>query len=455
VCTSTAENSIWRHLPENTFRQHIVDLEEKTNAVPVPPQIFSAAEWLLTSPHASENSHSLPLDIEQQFADDFSCLAAVEEGAQSVAAVCIEEHVHPDPKSPRLTLRFAALDIALNDTVKTALQDFAIVLSRASLFFEDTSLSDPVEELYHGVIRLHFRRLLARLRSCKWEKPKYLSRSHKKPLGQDFDNLIHRSQFMFTKKEKVRRELVQKLLSGLAATYAAFESADEDPKKEALDMESLVNASFEFCSMEAVRDYLIRLETSVGSKSTPQVASAIKSLRQIQKIAAYRRISIFLVKIAQTYPHLFKRGISLVYLAPYQSVPASIAYEEWAATSHVHAEIQLAVHYDLLSQQSTKEKKTQIFLCPRTIGISKSLCYLCYHFLRAHKSFFPSRTHGRLYDQWTVPDLAEFDEKLVTRYSKILMDVDQEIVRHAENEPQMSRIEPMTSVDVYSTATEI
>jgi hypothetical protein len=439
VHTAHPDKSIWLSLPEDVFRQHLVNLEDRTNAVPVAPQAFTAAEWLPTSQHASESSHTLPIEIEQQVADDFACLAAVEEGAQSVAAVCIEEHC----QAPRLTLRFAALDTSLNDAVKSTLKETSVILAGVA-GSEDACLSDSVDALFRHVIQLHFRRLLARLRSSKWEKPNYLSKSHKKPLWRDFNNLIHRAQFAYAKNEKASRVLVEKLLGELATVYESFELTSGDG---ILQMEYLVGASSTFWSTEAIKVYLLRLESSVGATPTAQIASAIKTLRQTQKIAAYRRICIFLVKTAREYPRLFESGITMAYLAPYQSVPTTIGFEEWARTSHVHAEVQLAVHYDLISQ-----RKEKLFLTPRAIGISKSLCYLCYQFLRAHQGYFPSRTHGRLYDQWTVPDLAEFDDGLVRRYRAILKDMDEAVVMHTENELELWRIEPMTSIDVYCIA---
>ncbi|TVY27089.1 hypothetical protein LHYA1_G003156 [Lachnellula hyalina] len=436
VRTRDTENSIWLDLTENVFRQHLVALEERTNAVPLEPQVFTAAEWHPPSPNKSKTQYTLPLAVEQQVADEFACLVAVEEGAQSVAAICMEEH----PQAPRLTLRFAAMDVSFNDTVQRALEEWSVILSRAAAG-NGPPLFDPVEAMFHGVIRLHFRRLLARLRSSKWNKPKYLSKSHKKPLWQDMEGLIHRAQFVYTKKERVTRVLVEKFLGDLAAVYEAFEHALGN---ELTEIEQVVLRSLEFCSTAEIKDYLLRLESSVGAKPTNQMASALKTLRQIQKIASYRRMSMSLVKIAKEYPNLFEGGITLAYLTPYQSVPTTIGYEEWATTCHVHAEVQLAVHYDLISQQ-----KREMFLKPRAIGVSKSLCYLCYRFLLAHHGFFPSRTHGRLYDQWTLPDLSEFDEDTEKRYRNILKDIDEEVGRHTENEPELWRIEPMTSIDVY------
>ncbi|KAJ4376800.1 hypothetical protein N0V86_006918 [Didymella sp. IMI 355093] len=176
--TSNPENSIWLDIHEDTFRQHLVELEKRTNAVPVDPQMFPLEEDDTTT------ERILPLRVEQQLADDLAFLAAIEEGAQSVAAVCLEEHMQPT----HLTVRFAALDLALGGEVKAALQHIVDALTTSSL---ETDYPNLIEDLFEQIVKLHFRRLLARLRSNKWEKPKYLSKQHKKPLWQDFRNLIH------------------------------------------------------------------------------------------------------------------------------------------------------------------------------------------------------------------------------------------------------------------------
>ncbi|KAF1346997.1 hypothetical protein BDV97DRAFT_378592 [Delphinella strobiligena] len=435
IRTAPPEKSIWRELSEDTFRQHLVDLEERTNAVPIDPKAISIENW---SPDQPESSYTLSLETEQQIADDFACLAAVEEGAQSVAATCVQEQI----REPGLTLRFAALDTSLNDAVKDALQDAALILAKASSDSrdEDVALVGHIDVLFDRVIQLHLRRLLARLRSVKWEKPKHLAKSHKKPLWQDFANLVHRAQFVYTKKEKAARSAVEKEIQELASVYEHFETTDPASENELSGLLQLVNASFSFCMKGEIQEYAHRLEESTSAKPTKQVASAIKCLRQIEKLAAYRRICVSLIRTARAYPALFRNGITMAYLTPYKSIPTTIGYEDWAKTCHVHAEVQLAVHYDLLSPEEQK-----CFRRPRAIGISKWLCYLCYQFLRAHGSFFPSKTHGRLYDQWTIPDLADFDEALSIRYRGIVAAVDGEVLRQTEHEPELWRIEPMTS----------
>ncbi|KAL1306465.1 hypothetical protein AAFC00_005163 [Neodothiora populina] len=446
VRTAKLEESIWRDLPELEFRQHLVELEGKTNAVPIDPQIFDITHHHGRNEQPDTTTYTLPIEVEQRLADDLAFLAAVEEGAQSVAAVCIEEQVSPQS----FIFRSAALDTALNDTVKYALED---ILCALSALVEDPSKNkdEYIDLLFRKIITLHHHRLLARLRSSKWEKPKHLARSHKKPLWGDFANLIHRAQFLYTKKEKAARLRAEQRLQSLAQVYADFEDETSDQQQALM---RLVRASLEFCQTEEIRDYTRRLEinsnnsTEASKPPTKQISSAMKCLRQIEKIAAYLRISISLVQTASTYPQVFASPL-LAYITPYDSVPTTIGYEEWAKTCHVHAEVQLAVYYDLetQSQHSTTEPAT--LLHPRTIGASKYLCYLCFRFLSAHAHFAPSKTHGRLYDQWTVPDLAEYTPDTRRRYREIVEAMDREVVGAAaaicSGHQQLWRVEPMTS----------
>ena len=151
--------------------------------------------------------------------------------------------------------------------------------------------------------------------------------------------------------------------------------------------------------------------------------------------------------------------MQLAFLTPFKSVSTEIGYEAWATTCHVHAEVQLAVFYDLLSQSShTMEAELDSFNTdfrrPRVIGTSKWLCYLCHLFLSCHGGFVPANTHGRLYDQWTVPDLIDYQPELRARYRRILRTMDGKVLQEIKttvsagaDEPGYVRwrAEPMTS----------
>lgn len=63
----------------------------------------------------------------------------------------------------------------------------------------------------------------------------------------------------------------------------------------------------------------------------------------------------------------------------------------------VHAEIQLLFYYEEHSNTQLK---------PRVIVSNKSACFLCNLFLKQHGGFYTPRTHGKLYDTWTLPNLA-------------------------------------------------
>lgn len=413
--TATLNRSIWRDLAEDDFRRHLVELEERTNAVPVKSQTFALGILPHRPATGSDTPYTLPLDAEQQIANDFAFLAAIAEGAQSVAAACIEEHIQP----PGLVIRFAAMDIWLSDATKTALQDVARILANVASFSTKDCASSLLSTLFDRVVKLHQARILARLRSVKWSKPKHLLKRHDKPLWQDFANLDHRVQFLYTKKESSAKQAVRSHLSQLASVYETFEFITLGFEDELASMAQLIRTSFDFCKSTEVRDYAHRLHHSVGVKATTQVASAIKCLRQVEKIAAYWRICKSLIDAAELYPSLFQ-STSLEYLTPYESIPTTIGHESWAKTCHVHAEVQLIVHYDVLEAIP--------FNRPRAIGTSKYLCYLCFLFMQAHESFSPANTHGRLYDQWTIPDLVEFDENVCSSYRRIIEATNNEVV---------------------------
>ncbi|MBV36523.1 MAG: hypothetical protein CMP47_13895 [Rickettsiales bacterium] len=434
--TAGLEKSIWRDLPEETFRSHLVQLEERTNAVPADAQQFPVSGPFF---ERDTDAYTFSLHDELRLADAFAFIAAVQEGAQSVAAVCLEENA----RDRTLTVRFAAVD-AINESLQKALSTVCEILAHSAE--QGTDSHEQFDGLFQFVTRLHVQRLLGRLRSSKWEKPKYLSRTHKKPLWQDFANLIHRIQFLYTKNERAVRDVVESQLGSLAELYSVFETIPSNCEEEFSHLTHLIHTSYDRCTSEVLQGYAARL---AGAGQTNQVRAAVKTLRQIEKIAAYYRVPSTIIRASRRYPHYFlQQHLRLVYLPPYASIPTSIGYEEWAKTCHVHAEVQLVIHYDLNSLLATRVTSTgtaQVkVLPPRVIGTSKHLCYLCYLFIKTHGRFLPTNTHGRLYDQWTIPDLVEFTDKQRERYRDIIIKMDDEVVSRAANPPSW-RAEPMTS----------
>jgi hypothetical protein len=80
-----------------------------------------------------------------------------------------------------------------------------------------------------------------------------------------------------------------------------------------------------------------------------------------------------------------------VRVEPFQiQMPASLQESPWK----VHAKIPLLFFYELHPRYQR----------PRFIFSSKSACYLCNHFSFLYGGFHVPRTHGRLYDKWTLLD---------------------------------------------------
>ena len=436
IKTATIEDSIWRDIPEGTFRQHLVMLEERTNAIPIKPWTSSSKEGDTPS---TANFYTLTISEEQKLADDFAYLAAVGEGAQSVAAVCVEENA----SSRSMCIRLAAAD-AVDTKVKIHLEEVGQLLISSQTCTSQDMTTSYTDSLLAKIVELHHQKLLGRLRSCKWQKPKYLSRTHKKPLWQDLDNLIHRVQHVYLKKNHPRQGPVVKHLLGLQEVLKTLESVPPGRGNEIASLREVVQGCYLFCKSQEIEHFATKLEAH-GS-GTSQLAGALKTLQQIEKIGAFQRIAMEMVTRAQTYPLLFSR-IEFEYMQPYSVQSTDIGYESWAKTVHVHAEIQLIVHYDLVSSAGD----VSCFKYPRTIGTSKYLCYLCFLFMSHHSRFSPNNTHGRLYDQWTIPDLIEYDDAIRQGLKAVIRQMDSDVTELAndigprQGKRDAWRAEPMTS----------
>ncbi|OHE96516.1 hypothetical protein CORC01_08114 [Colletotrichum orchidophilum] len=467
--TASPASSIWRDLPESLFRQHVVALEKLTNAVPVDAQSFPLSSHAIATSdgtvearvkvHADppESPETIWADLyhrnsaghpehprhrllstatEQRLANDIAYLVAVGEGAQSVAAATVQEgRINIDASTGGLDggrdLDQQPLAASLKVTIASAdaiEPDSQAFLRSVFQILSAPPPAKPLHRLLDLVIRHHQARLLNRLRSAKWKKPAYLARTHKKPLFADFANLIHRAQFLYSKKEAaVRAQLEQELLQ-MADLLEAFESETDDHEK----LIEIAQSSYQFCTSTLIANYFDRLQ---AIRATAQIQACLKTLRQLEKIAAYYRICQTLISLSRSHPTSFE-SVQLLFLPPYEAVPLTIAYQPWAKSTHVHAEVILSVHHDLEGSDSPWHK-------PRCLGASKYFCYLCFLFIRHHGAYFAANTHGACYDQWTIPDLADYPESLAEHYRNVVRTMDEE-VQHQTRGAKW-RPEPMTS----------
>ena len=116
--TAKPHQSIWCKINENKFRQHVVALAKLTNEVPKDPKTYS-------TPIVRDAQDYF--ELECTLAQDFSFMAAAEEGVHSVSAACVEGL----NDSGNLTIRLAS-NSGVNARVKSAFETIVKTLERCA-----------------------------------------------------------------------------------------------------------------------------------------------------------------------------------------------------------------------------------------------------------------------------------------------------------------------------------
>lgn len=291
------------------------------------------------------------------------------------------------------------------------------------------------EEVFEHVIVLSQKRLHARLQSRRWIRPKYMSKTQRKPLYQELRKL---SQELFKRPPFTRMDispLVNKL-KGLCDSFEVVDSEWENTEQGVQILKDIVRKSYEFCTSGGT----CTLEETVHNLGlNPSLLRADKRIQQVNKIGRYWGLCVYMAKRSKEYGQLFK-NLNLQTLQPYQSIKSSISFFPGKRVScFVHAEIQLVTFYGLNANAATKS--------PRVLGVSKSACYLCSLFVLIQGHYFITKTHGHLYDLWNVPDLASYEPNQLADYRRVLSDMNKKIKKDLARQKRSgySRKLPLTS----------
>lgn len=164
-----------------------------------------------------------------------------------------------------------------------------------------------------------------------------------------------------------------------------------------------------------------------------QEALQNKSLRQVNKIGRYWGLCEDLTQASKKYGRLFET-VNLQTVPRYQAYIPTPFTTAGRVTYHVHAEIQLIVFYDMNPSLGTRR--------PRVLGVSKAACYLCDLFILCHGQFKITKTHGTLYHQWNVPDLASYKKAQLLKYRRILAEMNSTVFNSIIRERQRSSKRP-------------
>lgn len=456
VRTRPASSSIWQTpLTEEAFRTTAVDLAIAAHECPVDADIGLQSPLsdisvldstsVTLNEDASKSHHVLPFAVEHRLANDFALIAATQEAVFSVTAGCIEEHLGVDGHLEGLTIRLAANE-GISEPLKASLLDiWADLESRAP----ESDLS-RAEHVFEKIIHLNRTRILQRVRKAVGHPP--IFREKGRTRTNPDDRLLRALARM--RKEKLtslghafvnRATDLNVQLLHLLETVSVNDAEAATP--EAMSkLQDISKRCFDVATMCGDRRRLPFKHLLQAAGLDQRTWLKNKHVVEIDKIGAYWRIARSLVHthsaITTSRPlHAAPIRFSVEGVQPYVSVMQGPSIQGRDMACYIHAEVQLLTHYMLQDSQCPNPDPA-----PRVIGASKSACFLCFLFIACHGRLHSPATHGRLYDQWTIPDLEEYTTQQVDELHRTLVLMQDAMLRlRAAHTLKKVRDFPMTS----------
>jgi hypothetical protein len=390
----------------------------------------------------------LSIRREMQLAEDFAYISSMEDNPNGVTAVCIEA----DHDTAGITLR-VAINTGCPSPVVLQLQMVADIMMKASKHgaskghspiqysraaYADASIYQTEipraaadRLLFEQITRMCHARILSRLRSG------HAAKTHKIEGRQKLPLLLLQTMSQCEAEISICRS---KNATGVATCTL------EEQCQEFGDMFKCLEESDDWQARFHHLDKLLSLANQFEVHTLVTVLNHSRKtdpcLREylpkaIEKLGRYRSIATNLVKASRTKKHsLFQsiivrpikspelhmdacnlttslRDFEIVWSRNAADVSPSRlqhlrekAEAKYRSRIHtcvtpwkVHAEVQILLFYEQRPRQTL----------PRVICSSKSACYLCSLFLETHGRFVVPRTHGRIYDRWTLPSDTVFD----------------------------------------------
>ncbi|OAP64272.1 hypothetical protein AYL99_00244 [Fonsecaea erecta] len=399
VQTAKAGNSIWQDVPEDAFRRRIVALSAATKGVPGDSKYSVSRSASTQELPPATGARVLSFKTEQRLADDFAFILRAQEEVESTTAVCIEEI----PEPPGLIIRVAANE-GVQAEVKSTLEQICGCLmscARGGMKLEGCTAT-----LSRLILSLSQERIMSRMRFFLGELP-LAPVPHKRDSSSS--SASGPEQALGRMQAAASTPAALDLVRKLSELRMMFENVlrPENPQLE-WDLQEVVKECYAIATSEGQMPFRLNLENAGLSA---QQWFNNKYITQIDKLGAYHRIPQTLAREARRRKsrHLFS-NVKAYYIDPFEARISSISLDGKKTPCYVHAEIQLVVHY-LLSMTP---------VLPRVIGTSKEACFLCHLFIKRIGTFLVTATHGRLYDQWTIPDLAEYTPGQVTALRTVI-----------------------------------
>ncbi|KFY42047.1 hypothetical protein V494_02643 [Pseudogymnoascus sp. VKM F-4513 (FW-928)] len=344
------------------FQQTISNLWEINEVPELPVENLIVLE--------EDSTRRLSIARETEVASNLAFLSATSDNSLKVMAVCVEKNISGEG----VTIRIASNTGDLSG-VTSGFKIFARILEQAAR--RENSRIEDIKTLFLQVVVLDIHRILARLRSRHVKtrksagKPALITQLH---------------EALNDKTVKARTRLTKSLKDGARALENLFGKLEAIPNVDSNVVEAhevigeIVKQAHELTIASDLSEALQNSKLEPGLKrhlieATGKLGRYYSAASELVCAARDKKCRVF--QNIQVKPFQIKR-------------PASSSKSPWK----IHAEIQLLFFYELYPGHPR----------PRIICSSKSACYLCNLFFDLHGAFHVPRTHGRLYDKWTLPD---------------------------------------------------
>lgn len=421
VSTASHQDPVWKTVTRNVFRTNVVDLQRASAKCPADPGVHSRAPRLGND----DDLHVIPFEVEQRLADDFAFLAAFNKDVWTITAVALEEVSQPRGLVVRLAAN-AAIDPLVLETLNQILRllrqcskrrmymKYTMAYLGIIMTLSGLALALCEDQILDHVMRLNRNRIHGRLESKRWQIPAYF---HIRTGG-------YKRQPLYREMEKYMGHLTRcgvfaDLKHDLADLCAWYQRADTIKTNGIEELQVLKQITQRSHAFSTLARSLLRQEDTFGGLNARNILES-KHFLQVEKLGRYWGLCEDMAKASCKYRDIF-RNVRSNSLDPYESIKSAISYSGNIVECFVHAEMQLLVHYGLYLDPNIVQ--------PRVFGVSKAACYLCKHFIFYHEQFFLTKTHGKLYDEWNIPDLSQYNEIERSKYRRVLSQISDEIQR--------------------------
>lgn len=279
-------------------------------------------------------------------------------------------------------------------------------------------------------------RIHGRLQSVHWNIPKSrVGIKTRQPLHEGLRKLALDLESQISADARGNVQMVKKIaqLSNAMKNIDRYGQATDEGRRSLEDALKLSYDLFTSGSQSTLEEALVKSEFSTQNPASK------RTIRRVDKLGRYWGLCIFLPQASRKYPTLFL-SMNLQVLPPYTPMISKMGFVPGQKSRClVHAEMRVLTFYGLESSCHVRK--------PRIIGVSKSCCYLCNLFINLHGQHFVTKTHGRLYERWNFPDVADFEPTQLSEYRRVLTSMDETMVAKcvAEIEHPGRRIHPMDS----------